>query len=1169
MANQYKKLSQLEHVLQLPDTYIGSVETQQETRWIYDNDSGKMVHRSIQFNPGFYKIFDEIIVNARDALIRSQSSGYKGTPVKRIDVSTSMIDGHFTISVRNDGDGIPVEIHPEYKVYAPELIFGNLLTSSNYDKNEEKIVGGKNGYGAKLANIFSTKFQVNTRDIANGKKYEQVWTSNMTKCGKPSIKKDSSSKGYVEIAFCPDLSRFKGISTDGNDIIADMKDVLHTRVVELSALAGKDVTVSWNGVTLKVDTFEKFVKLFLKEDAEKSISYEKCGTRWEFAAVLSRNLFSDESGTPEDRHISFVNGINTRKGGKHVETVQRHVLNDVCEMAAKKKKLDLKPGQIKDSLTLFVNATIVNPSFDSQTKETLTTPASKFGSTVSVSVKFIESLVKAGILDEAQAILDAKNARDAKKTDGAKKKTIRGLPKLEDALWAGTAKSGECTLILTEGDSAATSAIAGLKVVGREKWGVFPLKGKILNVKDISRDKFNANDEITSIKKILGLEQGKVYKDVKDLRYGRVLIMSDQDVDGFHIRGLLMNLFHTEWPSLMKIGFLCTLLTPLLKATKGKQVLSFYNEAEFNAWAQKNGEAEVRRWNLKYYKGLGTSTPAEAREWFENLFDIKYEWDANTDKSMDLAFNKKLADNRKEWLGTYDVQKSLVVGPERRIPYSKFVHEELIHFSNSDNLRSLPHILDGLKPSQRKILFGCFKRNLRSEVKVAQLAGYVSEHAAYHHGEASLNQAITAMAQIFVGANNINLLNPIGQFGSRLLGGKDSASPRYIHTQLECIVDKLFKKEDLPILKHLSEDGSVIEPECYAPIVPLLAINGCVGIGTGFSTDIPPHNPEDIVKLIQQRLKGGTTTLRNNALDPWWIGFKGQVVRKGDKQWITKGVYNWDDKLKSVKITELPVGQWTKDYKVFLDTMAQAESSDMKTDDGKPILKGFDDLYNDLEVTFILYLDSDYYDDAQRKVEEFEKRFKLTTSWKTTNMCCFDSNMNIVKYDTIGDMLEDYYVERLNLYEKRKAHQVMTLKDTIEELDAKARFIRGIVEGTIKIMNQTDETVVKSLQDHKLPPRSDSQNPNSLDAYEYLLRMRIDRIKKSALIDAEKVLIDTKNELKALEGTTVNSIWNDELCEFISMWQKHRERVNEILNPGSGSKPLMASSKKKTLKIST
>ena len=1164
MAEQYKKHTHREHVLELPDTYIGSVETSEEARWVFDAAQSKMVHRKVQFNPGLYKTFDELIVNARDALVRAQGDASR-TPVKRIDISATSVNDQFTIIVKNDGDGIPIEQHAAEKCWIPELIFGHLLTSSNYDKSEEKVVGGKNGYGAKLCNIFSKEFRVGVRHPASGQRYEQVWRNNMSICEKPHIVKDKAAKGYVEITYIPDLARFLHISSDGKDIHADMKAVLHTRAMELAALAGKDVKVTWNGEEIKTDNFEKFVRLFLREDSEKMLAYERCGPRWEVAAVLTRTLFSDDSGTPEDRHISFVNGINTRKGGKHVETVQRHVLGDICEVAAKKKKMDLKSGQIKDTVTFFVNATIVNPSFDSQTKETLTTPVAKFGSTVTISSKFTDSLVKAGVLDEAQAILDAKLSRDSKKTDGAKKRTIYGLPKLEDALLAGTARSSECTLILTEGDSAATSAIAGLKVVGRERWGVFPLKGKMLNVKDISREKFNSNEELTAIKKILGLEQGKKYDSVSSLRYGRVLVMSDQDVDGFHIRGLLMNLFHTEWPELMKIGFLCSLMTPLVKLTRGQETLSFYSEAELETWKEQVGPAMAARYSSKYYKGLGTSTPAEAREWFTNISDIRYEWDEHTDTNMNLAFNKKQADERKQWLATYDPKRSVVPTIEqgkKKVHFSRFVHDELIHFSNADNIRSLPHSMDGLKPSQRKILYGCFKRNLHSEVRVAQLAGYVSEHAAYHHGEASLNQTITSMAQIFVGANNINLLKPVGQFGSRLLGGKDAASPRYIHTQLEPIVATIFRKEDAAILNHLTDDGERVEPDTYLPVVPLLAINGSVGIGTGFSTDIPPHNPKEVVAMLKERLDGSYTTLAGKTLDPWWIGFRGKVEKKADKQWVTRGVYTWDDATKSVKLTELPVGTWTKDYKAFLDGLVQANSADAK-EDGKPILKGFEDLYNDVDVNFTLFLEPSYYASAKAKPEEFEKRFHLTTSWKTTNMCCFDTNMNIVKYDTIGDILESFYTYRLAAYEKRRQHQIAVCKDEWEEMTAKCRFLKAIVEGHLHLMNAEDEDILRELHGLGLPPRSKPAEPNTLAAYDYLLRMRVDRIKKSSVKEAEDEAKTCKERMEALEQTTAADIWRKDLAEFMSCWEETEASMMKILSASSEVKAASGGGKKK------
>ena len=1126
LADQYKRLSHRDHILELPDTYIGSVETHEESRWVYDDESKKMTYKKVQFNPGFYKLFDEIVVNARDALIRSQTEKDK-LPVKHISIRIEREEAKpFTVIVENDGDGIPVVEHAEYKVWVPELIFGHLLTSGNYNKEEEKIVGGKNGYGAKLANIFSKSFIVESHDTKAGLKYVQTWSEHMSTCSKPSVTKHKASKGMCRITFTPDLTRFTGLDLE------DMMKVLHTRAIELAALAGKEVKVSWNGEVIPTNTFERFSHLFVKEEA--SIAYEKCSERWEIAAVLTRTLFEGED-TNDERHVSFVNGVNTKKGGKHVDTVTKHVLTDFCEIA-KKKKVDVKPSQLKDSVLFFVNATIVNPSFESQTKECLTTPATKFGSTFKCSQKFVDTLVKMGLLEEAQSILEARMAKEAKKTDGAKKKTIRGIPKLEDALWAGTAKSPECTLILTEGDSAATSAISGLKIVGRESWGVFPLKGKMLNVKDISQIKFNQNEELTAIKKILGLEQGKKYASVKDLRYGRVMVMADQDLDGAHIKGLLMNLFHTEWPSLMKIGFICSLATPLLKATRRNEVLSFYSAPEYEMWKEAEGEDGLKGWKFKYYKGLGTSTPAEAREWFEHLHEIKYKWDDATDESVSLAFSKKRSDDRKKWLGTYDAKRMAIPAPDGSLGFSRFIHDELIHFSNADNLRSLPHLMDGLKPSQRKILFGCLKRGLKQEIRVAQLAGYVSEHAAYHHGEASLNSTIVGMAQTFVGSNNINLLVPIGQFGSRLLGGKDSASPRYIHTHLESIVEKIFKKEDQAILNHTEDDGLIVEPDTYLPVVPLLPINGCVGIGTGFSTDIPPHHPLSITKMLKDRLSGTAKTLSGLTLQPWWFGFRGSVVAVNDDTWITKGLYTMDDAKRTVTITELPVGTWTKDYKVFLDELASGDKAGLG-DDGKPILKSFDDLYDDDSVNFILYFEPDYYEDIKADHAEFEKRFKLTTSWRLSNMTCFDDQMRIVKFSSVGDMVEAFFGPRLTAYEKRRQHEMARLEREALEADAKARFLKAILDGSLELRGSSDEEIVSGMQMNDLPPLSNPEKPDSVDSYEYLLRLRMDRVKASAVEEAERAVLMARMAYEALRDTTASALWFKDITEFEEGWK--------------------------------
>jgi DNA topoisomerase-2 len=463
---------------------------------------------------------------------------------------------------------------------------------------------------------------------------------------------------------------------------------------------------------------------------------------------------------------------------------------------------------------------------------------------------------------------------------------------------------------------------------------------------------------------------------------------------------------------------------------------------------------------------------------------------------------------------------------------------------------------------------------------VAQLAGYVSEHAAYHHGEASLNAAITSMAQQFVGANNVNLLAPVGQFGSRLQGGKDASSARYIHTHLEPIVDSIFRKEDAGILKHLDDDGLLVEPETYYPVVPLLAINGCIGIGTGFSTDIPPHNPEEVVGLIKDRLEGRRATLENLAMRPWWFGFKGPVQLVSDGVWLTKGLYSWDDAKKTVTITELPMGTWTNDYKAFLDDLCVAGASSgksggseggrgadlSKTEDGKPVLRNFDDLYTHIEVKFVLELDPDYYDDARANPVEFEKRFKLTSTWRTSNMVAFDTEMRIVKYGCIGDMLEAYYGPRLAAYERRRAAEIARLRREAQEADAKARFLAAVLAGTIDLRRAEDEDIVAAMIAHELPGLSgdgSAEATTKVDSYDYLLRLRMDRVKAAAVVEQEKMVASARAAVAELEGTTAQAMWLRDLEAFSTAWAKMRaEREAALANGGKKGKKTAAGGQK-------
>jgi len=1164
-AEDFKKLTPREHVLKLPDTYIGSCDSHRESRWIWSAETGRMEWREVSFNPGFFKIFDELIVNALDHLVRTRTGDAKAAgqePVTKIVVTLTPT----TIQINNDGAGIPCTVHAEEKVMVPELIFGHLLASSNFKEGEEKIVGGKNGYGAKLTNIYSREFVVRSCDAGRKLLYEQTFRDNMSVVGKPVIKSvKAGAKGFTEIRSMPDLVRFFGAGT--TEIPADMLDVLRTRVVDAAALAaahgchvylGSEIGGGAMAAEVGVRSFEAYVRLFTEEGTP--VFYERCGPRWEIAAVLTRRLHSDGSsggGVPDDRHISFVNGIFTRRGGKHVDAVARAVLDGFCEGPG--KKLELKPAQLKDSLTYFVNATIVNPSFDSQTKETLTTPASKFGSTFKISEAFIKRLAKeGGLLEEAQAVLDAKLSREAKKSDGKKSSSVRGITKLDDALWAGTAKSKECTLILTEGDSAASMAIAGLKVVGRERYGVFPLRGKILNVRDASIQEKTDNKALTEIKRILGLERGRTYKDVKALRYGRVMIMTDQDVDGSHIKGLLINLFHTEWPELLEMPFLCCLMTPLLKASRGATVRCFFSATEYEKWLLSSEANGGKGWHVKYYKGLGTSTAAEAREYFESMNTVRFIWDTPSGESIDLAFNEKRADDRKLWLDTYDRERVLEVpSGGADVTFTRFINDELIHFSIADNLRSIPHVMDGLKPSQRKILWAARKRGLTAEIKVAQLAGYVSEHAAYHHGEVSLMGAIIGMAQNFVGSNNINLLAPNGQFGTRLEGGKDSAAPRYIFTALEPIVATMIAKADDPALSWLEDDGTRIEPEFYMPVLPLALVNGATGIGTGFSSNILPYSPKDLVAALRARLRGEVTDLTDRALTPWWDGFRGTVTASPDgKKFVTKGIYEFfDDEGCRVRITELPVGVWTKSYKAFLEKLMDGDSGAKdKTKSkgaaagkdkasgsggsGPHLLRSFQENYNDVDVEFILSLEPEYYAEARAFPSEFEKKFKLTASATTTNMVAFDTEGKLRRFASAGEILETFYMARIGGYVERKKNELARLDADIVELDARVRFVRAVVTGALVVANAADEDLLAGLKALPVPPLSDADAADDLKGYEYLLRMRVDRLKAKAVIELEGELAALQKERDALAARTVEDLWLTDLTVFEEAYGK-------------------------------
>ena len=1166
----FVKKTQLEHIIDIPDTYIGSIEKTDIDTWIFNEEYDKIVYKNIKYIPGLYKIFDEVLVNAIDQHVRTENDSKIVNKVNMIKVNFD--NNNNSIAIYNNGEGIPIVEHKEHNVWIPELIFGHLLTSSNYDKNEKKITGGKNGYGAKLANIFSKTFKIETVDAERKLKYVQTFEKNMTIKGTPIITK-CASKPYTIIEFSPDLERF-GIDKIDDDTLMLMKK----RVIDITACTNKNVSVFLNDKKLDCKTLEKYVSYYLDDDVEKV--YEEVSDRWEVVIAVNPDTKFEQ--------VSFVNGISTLKGGKHVDYIVNGIIkkvqNYVSTKGIKRKKLDIKPAHLKDNIFVFVRSTIENPAFDSQIKEYLTTPSTKFGSKCEVSEKFIEKLVKTSLIERALKLSDFKDALGLQKVNGKKTSSIRGVEKLDDANKAGTSESLKCTLILTEGDSAKALAIAGLSVVGRDYFGVFPLRGKVLNVRDVTMKKVTDNAEINNLVKIMGLKFSTKKKDkeetLQDLRYGRIMIFTDADVDGSHIKGLLMNLFAIFWPELLEIpGFIISLATPILKAIKNKDCKEFYTMTEFNNW--KNSIENSKQWDIKYYKGLGTSTSDEAKGYFTNFDDkniayIVSDNDQDTDNKelsidkIELAFDKKRSEDRKLWLKTYD-KDNIIEQTQKKVLYHEFIDRELIHFSDYDCKRSIPCLCDGLKPSLRKIIYACFKRNLKKEIKVAQLAGYISENSAYHHGEQSLYDSIIGLAQDFVGSNNIELLAPKGQFGGRLQGGSDSASPRYIFTHLSDLTFHIFNPLDNPLLEYNEDDGKKIEPYWYIPIIPMILVNGSDGIGTGFSTKVPPHDPEVIVRNLLNMMDDKPL----EKMIPYFRGFRGTVEFKGinaygSEQYINKGTYKIIDDTTAV-ITELPIGKWTDDYKTFLETLLYDKSVDNKGN--KQCLMDFSNNSTEKVVHYTLKFKKEDLNYLKNN-DDFENTFKLTDSKYTnySNMHLYNNKGIICKYDNVEDIMKEFYLIRLVFYTKRKEYMLKSMKKELDVIEAKIRFIEGFISGEVNILHKEDEEIEEMLVEKNFPKFGSGDIDNSEDSnsysYEYLLNMKIKSLTKKKVEELKKLFESKMGIYNELMSKSEKDLWRSDLNGFLDIYRKRLKEYNDniddqIKSLNSATKPVKKSVAKK------
>ena len=863
VEDRYQTITPREHVLQRPEMYIGS--KRHELSKIWDND-GALTEMSIA--PGLAKIIDELLVNAADNYHRTINTS---RPTTNLDVNIDYDTGAITIT--NNGRCIDVAWHETAQMYCPELVFGEFQAGSNFDDSAQRITGGRNGVGATVANTLCEYFKVEVADTARGLLYVQEWHDSMSRKSAPSITPITApgTTEYTRVTFKP-LYSFFNMST---------LDMAHTalfqrRVRDISACC-PGLTVYLNGERISGSGFVGYVREWFGAGAAKNEDVSVGAESLVETSIRSTDGHKWEivTGPGAISNFSFVNAICTSSGGAHIRYVKGVVVKAVvAHIKELMPSLKMQESVVRDNISIFINALISNPEFDAQTKDKLTYPSMREVNTlITIPHEYLERICENKQIIDPILDLLRRPSFVAKRPPKAVL-----IPKLEDAKEAGSTNSKYCSLIITEGDSAKSLAVAGLSVVGRKHFGVYPVRGKLLNVSKTTMERVDSSKLLQELQKVLGLKTNLTYQteeEKRTLRYGSISLMCDQDHDGMHIKGLIINWIAQMWPALLEQGllmgpmktttsvpplkeeqrmpFLRQITTPLVKATApGEADQWFFSQEKAEEFRAKN-EGTDKDWTYKYYKGLGSSTSKEGREYFQMLFDKSKpllrsfdHMDEADSVALATAFNSCVS-KRRQWLTSEITQTDSA--PQS---ISHFVETQLSSYFHYSNLRAIPCFMDGLKPSLRKVLFTCLERGIdKKETRVAQLSGAVSERTNYHHGELSLQEGIIKMAQRFVGSgNNIPLLEDVGQFGTRLAGGQDHASPRYISTKLSPLARALFRPEDDMLLERATDEGREIEPTYFVPILPLLLVNGSQGIGSGFSTNIPSYDPLVIVSYL-------------------------------------------------------------------------------------------------------------------------------------------------------------------------------------------------------------------------------------------------------------------------------------------------------------------------------
>lgn len=1090
-VEDYQTLSDIAHALQRPDMYIGSTQKVPRQSFCLINDNGKdrIKFLNITHPEGEEQLFLEILGNAGDNVWRSRDE-FRIDPL-RIEVTMTQT----SITVKNYGANIPVD--QDASGWIPNRIFSNFRTGSNFDDQKKRMYIGKNGMGSKLCNVYSLVFSIECADPERHLLYKETWLNNMTSSS--FSVEPYTGIGYTQVNYSLDFARFFSTGFD-----EEAFQLYTARCAEVAYTC--QIPVIFNGREFAFKTIFEYANMFFPINRSNAISFTDSNGTYEICLVDTPN---------EAVCVSFVNGIITRSGGVHVDAAYSVVTKKIIDLLGKiVEGVTLTKRDLVGHVSIFLNCRLDKPTFTGQSKEILKSPTPK----IQIPDEVLKGVRKWNLVQHIYNLIEQKQKAKLKKTDGKRTKRINN-ERVTDANFAGGEHRSKATAILCEGDSAEAYTTVWIARVpnrqGRNYFGTLPLHGKILNVLNADFLQILNNQDIKNIKEMLGLKDEEAYYNVNalsNLRYANVLIIADPDDDGKHILGLILLYFLSKHPGLVYHGRIKFLRVPILRINEKGVHRSFYTYASYNEWrASVNNPDDYKP---DYFKGLGTSEKKHVAEDYANPKVVTFQLDPSTTPRILMAFDNTRAEERKVWLSNWFnnvVEENLE--PYEILPISKFIDHEFITYSTESLDRSIPDYLDGLKESQRKAFYAALKKlhNKKDsdKIKTGEIAHHAAEITNYKHGPKCLSDAITKMSQDFVGSNNLSYFVARGMMGTRNKNGKDAANERYTAVSLPWWISHIYRKEDEGLLQRVIDEGKPREVRRYFPILPMHPINGQSGIGTGWSTSIPSHNPLDIAFWYQQRLTinlGQVVALPQ--LRPWYKGFRGTVTL--DKNgFTTEGSFKAE--FTKIIVDELPVGISYQDYNKKLLAMEEAG-----------VIEKFENMSDDNP-----YFEIYGFKDGNPSL----KKLHLITRGSYNNMTVLiDGPRGYIPktYNSLVQLLEDFFQARLIKYQERKAYHLKEIQQKITDLTERLRFIQAVNNGDIEIRKRSKKDVLADMMKYNFAKALYT----SVKTSEYC---------EDTIIEIQEEIQKLLQEWELLSNTPTEKIWYNEIEDFINAYCKHEK----------------------------